>query len=60
MTLTKSQRRAIRRVYDRNHDGARSYLEFRRRVVPAVLMDCILLHWQGMVLGIERDGHTHS
>lgn len=31
---------------------------FRARVQPGY--DCVMLHWQGMWLGIERDGYTHS
>lgn len=40
------------------NDRPASYREFRRHVRPAY--DCIMLPWQGMWLGIERDGYTHS
>lgn len=58
MILTKEQRKAVKRKYDRNPDGSVSYLQFRRRVVPGY--DCVMLKWCGMWLGIETDGHTHS
>ena len=37
-----------------------SYREFRRRVRPMFFDSCILIPWQGMWLGIELNGHTHS
>ena len=59
--ITKAQRRAVKRVYDRDPDGSRSYREFRRRVIPTFYGDdVIMLHWCGMWLGIETDGYTHS
>jgi hypothetical protein len=56
--LTKEQQRAVLRVFKRSPDGAKSYLEFRRRV--QFYHDLILLEWRGLLLGIEHDGHTHS
>lgn len=58
MKLTKAQQAAIYRKYQQDSDGARSYLEFRRRVVQGY--DCLMLQWCGMWLGIESDGYTHS
>ena len=40
------------------HYEPRSYLEFRRTVVPG--SGCIMLPWRNMWLGIEPDGYTHS
>ena len=57
--LTKEQRAAIKRVYDRSPDGAPSYLAFRRRFFQT-FADCIMGKWCGMYLGIELDGYTHS
>jgi len=37
-----------------------TYREFRRHIRPYFGGDCILVPWQGMWLGIERDGYTHS
>ena len=70
--LTKAQRLALKRVYDRtpiNHsyhaitkpslmDSAIGYRAFRKAVQPGY--DCIMIRWCGMWLGIERDGYTHS
>lgn len=35
-----------------------TYRQFRRQVHPG--FGCVMLHWQGMWLGIEQDGYTHS
>ena len=69
---TRAQREALREVFHRGplvstQRGLRSpetgerpltYRQFRRQVHPG--FGCILLHWQGMWLGIEKDGYTHS
>jgi hypothetical protein len=67
-TLTRAQREALKRIYDRcpslpTNDAPRAnaplaYTQFRRSV--RVGYDCIMLPWRGMWLGIERDGYTHS
>jgi hypothetical protein len=56
--LTREQRVALKKLYDRDWDKPDSYLEFRRTVQPG--WDCIMVEWCGMWLGIEPDGHTHS
>jgi len=34
---------------------------FRRRIAPSFDgSGCVMLHWKGMWLGIEKDGYTHS
>lgn len=58
MKLTKEQRSALHRVYLRDTTVAPTYLQFRRQVQMGY--DCIMIHWKGMWLGIERDGYTHS
>lgn len=73
--LTKEQRRALKHVFDRAPvlsqlsagqvaAGVRpvpiSYRQFRKRVVKPIGIDCIMIPWQGMFLGIELDGHVHS
>lgn len=58
MTTTKAQRAAIKRVYDRDHSVAPSYLAFRRTVKRGY--DCLMVEWKGMWLGIEKDGYVHS
>lgn len=35
-----------------------SYKEFRKTVVNG--FDCLMVAWQGMWLGIEKDGYVHS
>ena len=62
LTLTKAQRKAIKRVYDRNPDGAASYREFRTRVKPGGFGSdtWVFIPWCKMYLGIELDGYTHS
>lgn len=37
-----------------------TYLQFRRLAYAAVVIDCVMVPWCGMWLGIERDGYTHS
>jgi hypothetical protein len=61
--ITRSQREAIKRLYDRSTDGAVSYLAFRRRFrlySVGSVGDYIGGAWCGMFIGIETDGHTHS
>ncbi|NBX10486.1 MAG: hypothetical protein EBR05_11990 [Marivivens sp.] len=60
MILTKAQRHALYRVWMRDETIAPSYLEFRRRAVLDTMMDCVMIQWHGMWLGIEPDGYTHS
>jgi hypothetical protein len=57
--ITKAQRKAIKRKFDQNPDGATSYRQFRKRAVHGFI-DCLMLEWCGMWLGIESDGYTHS
>lgn len=35
-----------------------TYCQFRKTVLQG--FDCLMVKWQGMWLGIERDGYTHS
>ena len=64
MRLTKEQRIALKRIWDRQGHNKRgsnyqgTYLEFRRSV--QIGFDCIMVPWCGMWLGIESDGYTHS
>lgn len=66
MILTKEQRAALKRVFDREPIYAQftknrvSYRQFRRTVQPYFGGECIMVPWKGMWLGIETDGHTHS
>ena len=58
--LTREQRVALKKVYDRDFMVAPSYLAFRRTAFRAFFDDCIMVPWKGMILGIETDGYTHS
>ena len=70
MILTKAQRVALKKVYDRKPlfltsyygmDTTRQgYLGFRRMVQPELCGSAIMVPWCGMWLGIEPDGYTHS
>jgi len=59
MILTRKQREALKKIYDRGPLPI-TYLQFRRTVQYAYHMDCAMVPWQGMWLGIEADGYTHS
>lgn len=58
--LTKAQRKAVHAVYLRTAEvpTLNSYRKFRQQVQPGP--GCVMIPFAGMVLGIERDGHTHS
>jgi len=68
MTLTREQREALKRVFDRGpimapalpgwRERAMTYLQFRRQAYS--VDDCLMVAWNGMWLGIEPDGYTHS
>lgn len=75
MKLTREQREAVKRIYDRcpldaNHDRLEpgfndrltpiSYRQFRKAVQPIICDRAVMVHWCGMFLGIEPDGYTHS
>jgi len=58
--LTKEQRDALLRIYNREWAGKPdSYLAFRRTASQSY-MGCVMVPWCGMWLGIEPDGYTHS
>jgi hypothetical protein len=58
MILTREQRVALKRVFDRHIEGV-SYRAFRATVQMG--WDCIMVQTPtGMWLGIETDGYTHS
>ena len=57
---TKEQIKALKRVYDRDMTVAPSYLAFRRTAQKAYIINCLMIQWKGMWLGIEPDGYTHS
>ncbi len=56
--LTRPQREALKRIYDRDWNKPASYLQFRRTAQPA--FECVMVPYCNMWLGIEPDGYTHS
>ena len=59
MKLTKQQSRALFAVYLRTTMD-QSYRQFRRGVEPEIGGTAVMIQWSGILLGIERDGYTHS
>ena len=57
--LTREQRVALHRKWLQNSQGM-TYRQFRRTAYNNSLMDCVIVPWSGMWLGIETDGYTHS
>ncbi len=57
MKLTKPQQQALKRKWTQDSQSL-SYRKFRRTVVQTI--DCLMVPWCGMWLGIELDGYTHS
>jgi hypothetical protein len=58
ITLTKAQRIALYKVWQRPVEDKKSYKEFRKSVQGG--WDYVMVQWCGMWLGIEKDGYTHS
>lgn len=57
--LTKEQQQDIKSLYERAEIRT-SYLSFRRQARYNHIMECVMLPWCGMLVGIERDGYIHS
>lgn len=57
--ITRQQREALKRVYDRQPLPV-TYREFRRQAVRASYDDCVMIAWNNMWLGIEKCGYCHS
>ena len=71
--LTKAQQVALLKIYNRPIESEcptckgrwkrprlESYLRFRRTAYNDTIMNCVMVPWAGMWLGIEPDGYTHS
>lgn len=58
--LTKEQQRSLKVLWERSSDGAKGYIEFRRRIHMAFNDSCAMIHWCGMWVGIEEDGYRHT
>jgi len=62
-TLSKAQRRAVKRLWLRERDESGSlltYRQFRRRVRVVEYLGCAIVEMWGMTIGIENDGYTHT
>jgi hypothetical protein len=70
---TAAQQQALRTVFDRRplawndpnrrpRDGERAmtWTEFKSLVQPALGINCLMVPWAGMWLGVETDGYVHS
>ena len=66
---TRPQREALKRLFCRKYphadeqrpiDALDLYRRFRRTVQPEFGGPAIMVHWCGMWVGIERDGHSHT
>jgi len=61
LNLTRKQREAVKRLYDRDNNGCASYKEFRKRAGPCIgCPGVVMIGWCNMFIGIEPDGYTHS
>ena len=58
LKITKEQQIALKRVFDRTPLDMTD-LQFRRTAFNA-FDECVMVYWCGILLGIERDGYTHS
>lgn len=63
MTLTKPQRKALLKLYQRTYDSVTqaypcTYRAFRRSIHWGY--ECIMVPWCGMWVGIEKDGYAHT
>ena len=58
--LNKNQQKALHALWQRDSQNL-TFMEFRRTVRPEILSDCVLVPaWNGMTVGIESDGYTHT
>ena len=64
--MTKAQRKALTKLWLRCLDVPRgtnplgTLREFHRSAAYYHSVDCVMVAWCGMMVGIERDGYTHT
>jgi hypothetical protein len=58
--FTDAQWAALHRLYERSNDIHSSFESLAATAQLSTLMDCVMVPWCGMWIGIERDGYTHS
>jgi hypothetical protein len=75
-TLNKQQQRSLKALFDRHpiyrevpalqgsalqaYQVPLTYRQFRKDVHINTLLNCAMVQWCGMWIGIETDGYTHS
>ena len=57
--MNKKQQLSLLRKWQQANQSM-TYLQFRRTVQSGIGMDCVIVLWCNMWLGIETNGHTHS
>lgn len=57
--MTQEQFNAVKKLYQRDPDGAEDFEQFFQRVQPCY-GDFVGLQWSGMFVGIEKDGYAHT
>ena len=66
--MNAAQAAALHRIWERTKDPptnqfGRRYTDLNQFLNSSWIAfndECVMIGWQGMVLGIETDGHTHS
>ena len=58
--VTLEQAHSIVALFDRIADSAVDIVEFAARFSPSFCGDYIGGYWNGLYIGIESDGYTHS
>ncbi len=59
--LTAAQNEAVQTKFDQNPDGCETIADLYDRLVPESPYGAVLISkWCGMVVGIEKDGYTHT
>lgn len=59
MTMNKAEREALKALWLRDTKPC-TYMRLRRQAYYSFVMECWMVPWAGMMVGIERDGYTHS
>lgn len=60
-TMNKAEQRALCALWKRTASQHRQpYRHFRRTASYSALCGCWFVRFAGMVVGIERDGYTHT
>lgn len=59
--LTSAQNDAVQAKFDQNPDGCETIIDLYDRIIPENQYGAVLIiKWCGMVVGIEKDGYTHT